>query len=246
MENIFVNKITVRPEDTDSTGRLELSKLLYYIQEASGGHSDRLGHTWEELAQRRLFWAVLRHGVQITRLPEAGETVTIETWPMPTTRVAYPRAVVALDEQGQELFKATSLWVLMDMDTRAMVLPGRSGVEVQGHLRGCEAEPPQSLHPGTHENSFVHTVQPEDLDVNGHVNNCRYLDWFRQLQESEAVAGAQPRAFTVCYLAETRLGQQILLEWSKTEDRCFTVDGCRERTDVPGKKERVLAIKVVF
>lgn len=62
--------------------------------------------------------------MQITRLPKSGETIRVETWAMPTTRVAYPRSVVAYDEKGQELFRSITLWVLMNMDTRAMIQPG--------------------------------------------------------------------------------------------------------------------------
>ena len=85
-------------------------------------------------------WAVTRHRVQITRLPKSGETIRVETWAMPTTRVAYPRSVVAYDEKGQELFRSITLWVLMNMDTRAMIQPGQTGA--------WSLPPPRALSPG--------------------------------------------------------------------------------------------------
>ena len=106
----------------------ELSSLLFYAQEVAGQHCQLLGTDYDSLAKLRMFWAVTRHRVQITRLPVRGETITVETWPMPTTRVAYPRSVIAYDAQGNECFRAISLWVLMDLDKRSMILPGKSGI----------------------------------------------------------------------------------------------------------------------
>ena len=61
---------------------------------------------------------------------------------MPTTRTAYPRSTIAYDADGKECFRAISLWVLMDTQNRSMVLPGKSGVDVAGLLRGCELAVP--------------------------------------------------------------------------------------------------------
>ena len=118
---------------------------MYYVQEAAGQHCSLLAVDHDTLSHRHLFWAVTRNRVQITRLPRLGERVFIETWPMPTTRVAYPRSVVAYDEQGAELFRSISLWVLMDDRTRGMILPGKSGVIVDGTLTGRELTVPRAI-----------------------------------------------------------------------------------------------------
>ena len=129
----------------DRYGRMKPSAMLYCIQEVSGTHAAALGVGYEILAEKNLFWAILRTRVQVTRLPRSGETVTLETWPMPTSRVAYPRAAVAYDTQGNELFRSISVWVLMDSQSRNMVLPVKSGVEVIGSVQGLELPVPTGL-----------------------------------------------------------------------------------------------------
>ena len=113
MEPFYKQTFTLTDLHVDRFGRLKPSVLLYFAQEVAGKHAAMLGAGWEVLSQKHLFWAVIRHAVQITRLPVRGETVTVETWPMPTTRAAYPRSVIAYDETGCELFRTVSLWVLM-------------------------------------------------------------------------------------------------------------------------------------
>ncbi len=241
MDLIFEQTVTVQGCDVHKNGTLKLSALLRYMQEISGGHSDRLGFSWDALGEKGLFWAVLRHKAVIHRLPKAGETVHLQTWPMPATRAAYPRAVQATDSEGNILFQTVSLWVLMNTQTRAMVLPGKSGVDVPGIVRDIEIKAPSSLPPVDHSRSVLWKVGQEDLDINGHVNNAKYLDHAEALIEGCPVTA---RELTVCYLAEALLGQQITLHWDLSEDGVLSVDGIRPRTDVREGTERVFAVKV--
>lgn len=241
MDLIFEQTVTVQNGDVNKNGVMKLSALLHAVQEISGGHSDRLGHTWDALAGMGLFWAVLRHRAVIHRLPKVGEVMHLQTWPMPATRSAYPRAVRAMDSQGNILFETVSLWVLMSTQTRTMVLPGKSGVVVPGILRGIEADSPSSLSPGNHENAALWCVGADDLDINGHVNNAKYLDYVENLMENKALS---PGELTVCYLAETLLGQEITLRWSLSEDGNLSVDGTRPRVDDMEKAERVFAVRL--
>ncbi len=246
MEPIYRQTFTVDDMAADCFGRLKLSTLLYYAQEVSGRHSELLGADYDSLALRRLFWAVTRHRVQITRMPVRGETITVETWPMPTTRIAYPRSIVAYDAEGNELFRAISLWVLMDLDDRRMVLPSKSGVTVKGSLTGSELAVPHSILPKPMVNSAVHTVAYSHLDRNGHMNNTRYLDWVDDLLDSSFHRSHTPREMIICYHSEAREKQEIYLDWVLSERGCLQVDAHRASTDVPGKQERVFSAQVLF
>ena len=128
MEPVYRIDFPVTTNDVDRFCRLKASSLLNMLQDAAGAQCNELDLSWERLAEKGLFWAIIRQHVQITRLPGPGTTVTVETWPGITSRVAYPRSSIGYDAQGNELFRAISLWVLLDRSSRAMVLPGKSGV----------------------------------------------------------------------------------------------------------------------
>jgi len=246
MEPIFRHTFPITDIYLDSFGRLKPSSILYFVQEAAGQHCNLLKVDWDTLAQQNLFWAVTRHRVQITRLPTRGETITVETWPMPTTKVAFPRSVVAYDEKGQEVFRAISIWVLMDTKSRAMILPGKSGVLVDGTLRGNELSVPRAIVPAMLQNTDCRTVRYTQLDRNGHMNNTRYLDWVDDLLPSAFHKEHPVREFSVSYHAEAREGQNIQLDWDLSEGPVLQVDAHREKTDVPGEKERVFSAKIEF
>ena len=243
MKPIYTQHFTVNDNAVDRYGRLKPSMILFYAQEIAGQHCNHLSVDYDTLALKNMFWAVTRHRVQITRLPMRGETIRVETWPMPTTRVAYPRSVVAYDEAGNEVFRSISLWVLMDLNTRAMILPGKSGVLVEGTLQGTELTSPLGLPQKVLNNRRSRTVSFTDLDRNGHMNNTRYFDWIDDLLPSAFHEHHPVKEFTVCYLCEALEGQELELHWDFDTDGCMHMDASRE---VNGKNERIFAARVQF
>jgi medium-chain acyl-[acyl-carrier-protein] hydrolase len=246
MQPIYQQDFEVNDMCVDRYGRMKLSTLLFIAQEMAGQHCMELALDYDTLAQRRLFWAVTRHRVQITRLPNRGEKLHVQTWPMPTTRVAYPRSMVAYDQQGRECFRSISLWVLMDLDSRLMVLPKKSGIDVCGTLTGTELTAPGSLVPKPLSNSRLRSVCFTDLDRNGHMNNTRYLDWIDDLLPSPFHESNSPREFTICYLSEAREGQDLELNWEVQEGNVLRVDAHRTHTEPTQNGDRVFAAQIIY
>ena len=243
MEPIYQQEFTVNDNAVDRYGRLKPSMILYYVQEVAGRHFDVISMDYDALASRGMIWAIIRQRVQISRIPHRGETIRLETWPMPTTRVAYPRSVVAYDEQGNELFRSISIWVLMDLNTRNMILPAKSGIAVAGTLRGNELAVPGALPSRLLRSHRSRTVCFTDLDRNGHMNNTRYLDWIDDLLPSAFHEVHTFREFTVCYLSETREGQELALHWDFLEEGCLQVDAHRITN---GQDQRVFSARLMF
>ena len=246
MEPIFVKEFEISPVAVDQFGRLKASRLLEYLQTVAGEHSAILGTDQNALMDKNLFWAVIRHRVQITRLPGSGEKLRIETWPMPTTRTAYPRSTIAYDENGNECFRSISLWILMDGNTRAMVLPGKSGVEVTGLLRGCELRAPSSQLPREMGETDERSVRYTDLDLNGHMNNCRYLDWVEDLLPSAFHKCHEIREFTLCYMSEVQENEPVQLHWELSDGPVLTVEAVRAQDSDSANHGRVFSSRMEF
>lgn len=241
MEPIYVEHFKVEDAWVDRFARMKPSTILYLAQEMGGRHSSLISLDYEALQRRKLFWAVTRHRVEISRMPRLGETLRVETWPLPPTRAAYPRSVIGYDESGEECFRVMTLWVLMDTDTRHMILPGKSGIAVPGTVRGNELATPNGLVPRPEGNRFQRTVCYTDLDRNGHMNNTRVLDWFSDMLPSTFHADHIPSEFLVCYLAEGKEGQTMDLNWERMDENCIQLDA-RDSAD----EHRVFSARVYF
>ena len=243
MDHFYQQNFTISDNCVDCFGRLKPSMILYYVQEVAGRHFDRISMDYDALAQKGMIWAIIRQKVQITRIPQRGETIRVETWPMPTTRVAYPRSVVAYDADGNEVFRSISIWVLMDIRSRSMILPGKSGVSVVGTLRGNELTAPNALPAKNLLNHRSRSVGFTDLDRNGHMNNTKYMDWIDDLIPSAFHQEHDLKELTVCYMSEAREGQELSMQWGFLEDGALQVDAHR----VTGEKdERIFSARLTF
>jgi len=246
MKPIYSKKFKIGDTQVNCFDRLKNSQILALMQEAAGEHSALLGADKDSLKAKDLFWALIRYHIEIKRLPRAGETITVETWPMPTTRTAYPRATVAYDAEGNELFRGISLWVLMSFATRAMVLPAKSGVLVEGYVRGNELSVPGSLLPKALENCEKRLVRFSDLDINGHVNNCRYMEWVDDLLNADFHARHCPKEMVICYLSETREGETVDIAWALENGETLCVDAHRKEEPVSMGHSRVFSVQIRF
>ena len=244
MDFSFTTHYSVSPLHADCFGRCKPSSLLRFAQDAAEEHCMLLGADWDSMAKKNCFWAVIRQRLEISRLPKTGETVTVKTWPMPTTRVAYPRATEGFDEAGNSLFKVISVWVIMDMTSRAMVLPGKSGVDVAGITYGTELKAPGGLPAGKGTQEALRTVSYSDLDINGHMNNTRYLDWICDLLPASFHKEHPLKAVTICYMSEATEGQQLHLSIAQGE--AFHVDGSVPQTDVNAGHTRIFSAQAEF
>ena len=244
MEAVYTTEYFVSTLHADCFGRCKPSALLRFAQDAASGHCLRLGTDWDSMAKHRYFWAVIRQRMEVSRLPKEGETVTVKTWPMPTTRVAYPRATEGFDAEGNSLFKVISLWVIMDMDSRTMVLPGKSGIDVTGISFGTELKAPGGLPAFEGCDVHVRTVTYSDLDVNGHMNNTRYLDWICDLLPADFHKDHPMKAVSICYMSEALEGQALHLSYA--QDSLFKVDGVLPQTPVAAGHTRIFSAALEF
>lgn len=247
MKPIYCETVTIHSTDCDPYGRLKPSALLSLLQEAAGAHCEGTMVDWNTLSERNLFFAITRQHVQITRLPRHREQITIETWPCPATRVAYPRSTVCYDASGNELFRAMAIWVLMDTVKRTMVLPGKSGIGLPGTTRELlELPAPRSLAARQFSAQTRRHVNYTLLDRNLHMNNTRYLDWVMDLLPSQFHREHAISDFTVCYISEAWEGDCVDLHYELDPAGLLQVEATRPDPTDPQKSSRVFAVRAAF
>jgi len=112
----FQSKIHVDLRDVDFTKKVKLSTLFSYFQDVASLASVELGYGIEQLeSQFGVSWVLIRIRVEITRMPEWDEKITIETWPLEPKRIEFKRDYLVRDANGEIIIRAVSVWVLMDI-----------------------------------------------------------------------------------------------------------------------------------
>ena len=117
---------------------------------------------------------------------------------------------------------------------------------MEGLTLGNELDAPSSLLPKDMANADTRKVRFTDLDWNGHMNNCRYLDWVADLLPGQFHRDSWVREFNLCYINEAREGEDISLNWEMDSAGSLRVDAKRLGEGMSAKQERVFSARVQF
>lgn len=179
MARQFVYSFTVSSFDSDALGEMRAPALMCRFQVAADGHARQHALAIDQLLKTGRTWVLREFHLAVLRAPRFLEPCRVTTWA--SSRSAGIRAwrdFVMESASGERLVVATSLWLMLDVarwkqirlapEVLAMVNPEQESVlEPMEIGEDFAADPPQG-------EIRVHWL---DVDLNGHVNNVRYLDW---------------------------------------------------------------------
>ena len=226
MSKTLVDHFPIRATHTDFHARLRPGALLEMMQEMAGAHAEKLGIGRQMLLDMNLVWVLTRLEVRMSRWPSFGETLTVETFPMPNRRWFFPRYFIFRDGEGNQIGCAGSLWVLLDINERRMVRPDPVIALIPDN---SDLTAPLGL-PATVEECASeavvaqHTPVYTDLDMNGHVNNTRYLDWCCNALGIDTLRALELAEFSVNFNQEVLPGNDVRTELRRGGD-CFSYSG---------------------
>ena len=128
--------------------------------------------------------------------------------------VLFPRYFRVLGEKGNVLINGSALWTLIDAKTRSFVFANQYGIDVPGESHPGESALPKAVKTETTEEHRSFTVPFSYCDLNGHMNNARYLDLVEDTLPYEVV-GRPLTSITTQYDHEIRYGETVDLAWGK-------------------------------
>ena len=178
MDNVLTTTLTLQSRNCDFTGRWKPSEIFTAMQELASDHSAILGAGYFRLREKNLAFALTRTELHMEKYPSIGEKVVCHTWAAPVMKWMFPRYFLFETESGEPLGYAGTIWVLMDLTERRMVPPAALGMTIATASRKAPLRMPGKAEP-VEEKSVGHSYLPgySELDVNGHVNNTRYVSW---------------------------------------------------------------------
>lgn len=211
MLKTYTQEFRIASYQTDLTARIKPSAILEIMQEMAGAHAEMLNVGRSRLDPMNLAWVLTRVEVRMERYPRSGEMIQAETFPMPNRRVFFPRYFIFRDSEGKQIGCAGSMWVVLDITTRKMA----NDAEIVASMPdNSDLNAPMGM-PATVEEIAAASQESlripvyTDLDVNGHVNNTRYLDWCCNALGIDVMRTHEMRRFAVNYNQEILPGQEV-------------------------------------
>ena len=203
-------KMKIPFDMSDMNGHIKLPSLILLSLQVSGSQSAQLGVSDKEILEKyNLVWIITEYDIEVDRLPRFAEEITIETEALSYNRLFCYRRFTIYDESGQAIIQMLATFALMNRDSRKvhsvdpeMVAPYLSEFSKK-IIRG-----PKYTDLDNPTSKDYH-VRFYDLDMNGHVNNSKYLDWIFEVMGANFLMNHIPQKINLKYVKEVRPGGMI-------------------------------------
>lgn len=225
--SIYQKKYTLKNNDVNLYRKLRTSRLFEILQTVCVLHTEELGAGRTKTLDHGILWVVIQQEVHITRMPEYDEEITVETWPGKTMHVLFPRYFRVLDNSGNVLVNGSALWTLIDAKTRSLVFPDQHQIEIPGEEQEGQAPLPRVVKREDTDHTVSFTVPYSYCDLNGHMNNARYLDLVEDVIPA-AAEGRCLRSVTTQYEKEIKYQETVQVSW-KQDHNSFFIAGDGEK-----------------
>lgn len=241
----YTRKITIPCYDADASWRLKPTSFMNYAQEAAGNHAVHLGFGYDDLIATNTAWILSRVHVEFPDAPRWREEVTLNTWHKGLNRLFFLRDFVITDSEGKERVKATTSWLVLNLETRRLVRDPKlmeEGTVCTEHVIETPADKVQMPKDVEAEHVMDHAVAYSDVDMNAHANNAMYMQWAMDAVDY-AIASARPvKEFTINFNHETKSGDVVSIYKARVEQE----DGLHVFVEGKVGDQSAYCVEIVF
>lgn len=208
----YIEKHTIPCYDTDAAWRLKPTSFMNMAQEAAGRHAVYLGFGYDDLIKTNTAWILSRVHVEFIDTPKWREEITLNTWHKGLNRLFFLRDFVLTDNEGRERVKATTSWLVLNLETRRLVRDpklmedGTICTENALETPADKVQMPKDVEP---ELVRTHHVSYSDIDTNGHTNNAMYMQWSMNSVGYDITSTRPVKEFTINFNHETKAGDYV-------------------------------------
>lgn len=226
----YAEQFKVYRHDGDHRGNLKPAALLRYAQQIATEHAALRGLTDEVYTQTHTAFVLAKLAVHFDRVPRVDEVLTLVTQPENLKRAVNKRITRVLDAEGRQAALVDSRWVLIDTEKRVILrkhppqfaAPWAEDVPAELPMKMQKAAPQDCTPVGEY------TAEYSRCDMNGHLNNTRYLDILCDALPWPLLDTATVRDLLIFYHKEVPRGQSFTLRQAKTGPDQWYFAGDRE------------------
>lgn len=216
---IWTEFYRVHSYEVDAHGYAPIQTLCNFLQETAANHARALGFSAEAMLDRGFAWVLARLHVEMVRYPQWGHTVSVETWHSGVSGLYTTREFVMRDGAGCLIGRATSSWIIIDVERRRIARPPADLCAVDTSERGrilADAFPSKPALPDVSDCERRFPVRASDLDLNQHVSNVRYAEWAIESTPAEVSGTNVLTEIELLFRAESTLGDTVVCRASRT------------------------------
>jgi acyl-CoA thioester hydrolase len=194
-DGAFIEPVRVRSYEVDRRGRLAPGTVLRYLEAVATEHSASLGFDVGWYAEQGTAWVVRDMHLRLAARPHVGDELLVATWVSDYRRVQAGREyAVWCAATAEPVARASARWAYID---RVSGQPTRiypefaTNYPTLGRKLAAAALPeePGEAIGDLRRQELALAAREYEVDPQGHINNCVYLDWLTEGARSAAEPG---------------------------------------------------------
>lgn len=203
--NIFT--YTVQPDDIDLSGLSTIPSLYRKVIGAIGLNIRNEGYGIDVMSSLGLTWALARCGIEFKQRPALYSELTVSVFKGNDDDLSHGRNIEIRDSKGELIGCGSTDWCVLDKGTRRPVI---SNLESPLEAKEVACVRPRRLLPFKSIQEVSCQAGYSECDFNGHLNNCRYVDWFFNLIPDRMASLKKPVRLDINFKNEIPRGSKIL------------------------------------
>jgi acyl-ACP thioesterase len=185
---------------------------------------------------QNLFWVHSRMKIKFFDFPRVGDSVRIRTWPKTIQqKLFFIRDFEMLTENGEKLAAATSAWLIINATTRRMVPPQSLDLKLPTLSERVGLDEPLERLGMAHDGEERLRVRAgySAVDMLGHVNNSRYVEWICDAFPMETFRQRKLDWLQINYDHEIRPGEEVsvLANPGESDSGMWALEGLNRSND---------------
>lgn len=223
LENEYTVKLSEIGKDNKATNKA----ILSYLEDIGGIHSNKAGYGIYEIPITHLSWILLGWRLQVIRRPKYAEKIKVRTWSKGAIKFYTYRDFEIYDGDGNLIVRASSKWVLLDVEKGKIVriesdLLEKYEPELDKSMFGVE-EFDRIKEPDEYQFETQYAVRRADIDVNNHMHNLNYIELANEALPEDVYRGALFKDVKIIYKKEIKLGETVKCKYAFKENKHIVV-----------------------
>lgn len=227
----YAESFQVYRHDGDCFGFVQPATVLRYAQQIAGEHAIALGLTDALYAKTHTAYVLVKQAIHFDRMPHVDERLQLITKPEALKRAVNKRITQVLDAAGRQAALVDSRWVLIDTDRRAILRKHPEEFATAHWAAEVPQELPMKMQKVPLEDCRqvgVYTATYSQCDMNGHMNNARYVDVICDALQPEVLARNFVQDLVIYYHKEVPRGGSFTLCCAAPEENRWYFAGLQE------------------
>lgn len=161
--------------------KTDIAMITHFLQDCALFHSESIGKGVDNLDGTQTAWFLSGWQIEVIRYPAYREGITVRTWPHDFKGLYGYRNFDILDDAGNRIVQANSIWIFMDVANMRPMKPSVQDIEGYGLEEALLMDyAPRKIKIPDKAGQEAKDMEPipvkrSFIDSNHHVNNARYV-----------------------------------------------------------------------